>query len=230
MDNAYVLKHETDAQVSEFMTKVYGWMSAALALSALVAWKAANSTAFMEMLMANRGLFYGMIIGEFVLVIALAGWVQRMKLTTAIIAFMAYALLTGLTLSTIFLVYTTASIGKTFVVTGGMFGVMSLYGFTTKKDLTSWGSFLIMSLIGLVIASVVNLFLHSHMLEWIITYAGIIIFVGLTAWDTQKLKRIGSMGHKGEVLGKLAILGALTLYLDFINLFLLLLRVMGDRR
>ena len=222
--------HEARVNISEYMSKVYGWMAGALAISAIVAWFSANTPGFMEILMSNRALFYGMMIGELVLVIALAGWVQKMRLTTAIFAFIGYSVLTGLTLSSIFLIYTSASIFKTFIITGGVFGVMSVYGYITKKDLTSWGSFLIMSLIGMLLASFVNLFLHSYMIEWITTYAGIIIFTGLTAWDTQKLKAYGAMGVKGDMLGKMAILGALTLYLDFINLFLSLLRAFGDRR
>jgi hypothetical protein len=230
LDENVIAYHESNTQISVYMSKVYSWMAGALAISALVAWSTANTPGFMDTLMANPVLFYGMMIGELVLVIALAGWVQKMSLTTAIIAFLAYSVLTGLTLSSIFLVYTSASIFKTFLITGGVFGVMSVYGYVTKKDLTSWGSFLIMSLIGMVLASLVNLFLHSQMIEWITTYAGIIIFTGLTAWDTQKLKRFGSMGMEEDMLGKMAIFGALTLYLDFINLFLSLLRAFGNRR
>jgi len=222
--------HETRAAINEYMSKVYGWMAGALSVSAGIAWMAAHSPTFIEMITQKPGIMYGMMIGELVLVIVLVSLVKRMSLGAAIFAFLGYSILTGLTLSMIFMVYTEASIAKTFIITGGVFGAMSIYGYTTKKDLTSWGSFLIMSLIGLVIASLVNLFLHSYMIDWITTYAGIIIFVGLTAWDTQKLKYFGAMGMEGDMLGKIAILGALTLYLDFINLFLHLLRAFGDRR
>lgn len=222
--------HEARASISEYMSKVYGWMAGALSISAAVAWWAANSPAFIDMITKTPAIMYGLIFGELILVIGLVAMLKRMSLGMAIFAFLGYAVLTGLTLSTIFMIYTAASIAKTFIVTAGVFGAMSIYGYTTKKDLTSWGSFLIMSLIGLVIASLVNMFLNSHMIEWITTYAGIIIFTGLTAYDTQKLKYFGAMGAEGEMLGKMAILGALTLYLDFINLFLMLLRVFGNRR
>jgi len=222
--------HEARTSISEYMSKVYGWMAGALGISAAVAWWAANSPAFIQMISQTPAIMYGLIIGELILVISLVALLKRMSLGMAIFAFLGYAVLTGLTLSTIFMIYTAASIAKTFIVTAGVFGAMSIYGYTTKKDLSSWGSFLIMSLIGLVIASLVNMFLNSHMIEWITTYAGIIIFTGLTAWDTQKLKYFGAMGAEGDSLSKMAILGALTLYLDFINLFLHLLRVFGNRR
>ena len=145
--------------------------------------------------------------------------------------FMLYAGLNGLTFSLIFLTYTTSSITSAFLVTAGTFGAMSLYGYTTKKDLTSWGSFLFMGLIGIIIASLVNLFMQSEMIYWITTYAGVLIFVGLTAYDTQKIKEMNIIGNEGtEEDHKEAIIGALTLYLDFINLFLMILRIMGDRR
>lgn len=228
-DNAYVAAHEAQDQISAYFSKVYSWMAAALAVSALVAWRAANSVVFMETVIASP-IFYGLIIAELVLVIALAGWVQKMSRTTATLVFMGYAVLTGLTLSTIFFAYTVASVSKVFVISGGMFGGLALYGYTTKKDLSGWGGFLIMSLIGLVIASLVNIFVQSHMLDWITTYAGIIIFAGLTAYDNQKLKQFGAMSHTEDSFHKMAIYGALILYLDFINLFLHLLRAFGDRR
>ena len=225
-----VAVHETQQIISEFFSKVYSWMAGALALSALVAWKAANSPAFIEMVMQKPYILYGMIIGELVLVIALAGWIRKMSLGAAIFAFLTYSVLTGLTLSTVLLVYTAASVSKVFVITAGLFGTMAIYGYTTKKDLTSWGSFLIMALVGIIIASIVNIFLGSHMMDWIITYAGIIIFLGLAAYDNQKLKTLAFSASDSEGFSKLAILGALTLYLDFINLFLFLLRAFGDRR
>jgi hypothetical protein len=145
--------------------------------------------------------------------------------------FMLYAGLTGVTFSSIFLVYTASSITSAFMTTAGTFGAMSVYGYTTKKDLTSWGSFLFMGLVGIIIASVVNIFLQSPAMYWLTTYAGVLIFVGLTAYDTQKIKNMNIIGNEGtEEDTKEAIMGALTLYLDFINLFLMLLRIMGDRR
>jgi hypothetical protein len=145
--------------------------------------------------------------------------------------FVLYATLTGITFSAIFLMYTESSIASTFLVTAGTFAAMSFYGYTTKKDLTSWGSFLFMGLIGIIIASVVNMFLQSEAMYWVVTYAGVLIFIGLTAYDTQKIKEMNILGNEGtEEDTKEAIRGALTLYLDFINLFLMLLRIMGTRR
>jgi len=156
---------------------------------------------------------------------------MQISVSQATGVFMLYAGLTGVTFSFIFVVYTSASITSTFLVTAGTFGAMSLYGYTTKKDLTSWGSFLFMGLIGIIIASVVNMFMQSTMMHMIITYAGVLIFVGLTAYDTQKIKEMNILGNEGtDEDTKEAIRGALTLYLDFINLFLMLLRLMGDRR
>lgn len=229
-ESVATLPHHKQEIISLYFSKVYTWMFGALALSGLVAWKAANSAAFMEWMMAHPNAFYGMIIGELALVIGLSWGIKRLSFATATLMFILYSLFTGLTLSMVLLIYTAASIAKVFVITAGLFGAMAVYGYTTKKDLTSWGSFLIMALMGLILASVVNLFMHSAMLDWITTYAGIIIFVGLTAYDNQKLKRFATMGDSDEMFGKLVILGALTLYLDFINLFLHLLRAMGNRR
>ena len=203
-------------------------MTIALAISTLVAWQASNSTVFIEYIMTHQMVFFGLIIAQFAAVIALAGWVNKMSFQMAVLVFLGYAALTGLTLSTIFLVYTAASIAKVFVVSSLMFGTMSLYGYTTKKDLSGWGSFLFMSLIGIILASVVNFFLHSPMIEWMVSVAGVIIFAGLAAYDHQKLKAVALMDPEGK--SNLPIRGALTLYLDFINLFLMLLRLMGNRR
>lgn len=227
-ENTFSVSQPSDAAVSDYFSKVYAWMTGALALSGGVAWYAANSMGFMEWVINHQFLFYSLMIAELGLVIVLSALIRKMSYTTAMLSFIAYAVLTGLTLSTIFWVYTTASIGKVFAISGGLFAAMSLYGFTTKKDLSGWGSFLIMSLIGIILASIVNFFLQSPMIDWVVTYAGIIIFIGLTAYDTQKLKSFAH--HTGDMLGKMAILGALTLYLDFINLFLHLLRAIGDRR
>ena len=198
----------------------------ALALTTFVAWQVANSEAAIEFLFKTPGLTIGLIIAQFGFVIALAGWARKMSYTTAILVFMAYAALTGLTFSTIFLVYTTASIFKVFLVTTLMYGATSLYGYTTSRDLSGFGSFLFMALIGIIIGSVLNFWLASPMIEWIVTFGGIIVFAGLAAWDHQKLKYYAMSGGPES----LAITGALSLYLDFINLFLMLLRVMGNRR
>lgn len=213
--------------LNRFMTSVYGWMTGALAVSAVIAWITGTSPAFATFMSQKPGLFFGLIILQLVTVIALAGWVHRMNPVVASLVFLGYAALTGLTLSSIFLVYTAASIVNAFGASAGMFGGMSLYGYVTKRDLTGWGSFLFMSLIGLIIASLVNLFMNSHFLTWVTTYAGIIIFAGLAAYDTWRLKLMGAQGMTGH---SFAIHGALSLYLDFINLFLHLLRVMGHRR
>jgi len=183
------------------------------------------------MIQENMMMFYGLFIGEILLVGYLIARISKMSAQTAALIFTGYAALNGLTLSVVFLAYTQESIGSTFLVTAGTFAIMSVYGYYTKKDLTSWGNILFMALIGIIIASVVNFFMQSEMMYWLITYAGVLIFVGLTAYDTQKIKRMSTaneIGSEGET--KTAIVGALMLYLDFINLFLLLLRVMGDRK
>ncbi|MCK5601238.1 Bax inhibitor-1/YccA family protein [Candidatus Pacearchaeota archaeon] len=224
------IPHHQQEAVSVYFSKVYLWMSGALGLSALVAWKTASNAVFMNYLLEHRGLFYFLMFAELGLVIWLSWGIRKMSFLTAMSAFIVYSALTGLTLSAVLLVYTAASVSKVFVLSAGLFGIMALYGYTTKKDLTSWGSFLIMSLIGIILASIVNFFLHSPMIEWVVTYAGIVIFMGLTAYDNQKLKAFALMADSNETFGKLVILGALTLYLDFINLFLHLLRAFGDRR
>ena len=163
--------------------------------------------------------------------IVLSAAINRIQASTAFLLFFVYSALTGLTLSVIFLAYTRASIASTFFVTAGTFAVMSFYGYTTQRDLTSWGSFLFMGLVGIILASLVNIFLHSETIYWVVTYAGILIFVGLTAYDTQTLKAMAQAGFADEETErKSAVMGALRLYLDFINLFLMLLRVMGERR
>lgn len=219
------------AAQGEFIRRVFNWMALGLATTALVALYTASSPALLEMIFGNSLLFFGLIIGQLGLVIVLSAAINRLQASTATLLFFVYSALTGLTLSMIFLVYTRASIASTFFVTAGTFGVMSLYGYTTQRDLTSWGSFLFMGLIGIILASVVNIFLHNETIYWVVTYAGILIFVGLTAYDTQTLKQMAARGFADEeVERKSAVMGALRLYLDFINLFLMLLRVMGNRR
>jgi uncharacterized protein len=171
-----------------------------------------------------------LILAELGIVIGLSAAINRMSSSTAMLMFFAYSFLNGLTLAAIFMVYTRTSIANTFFVTAGTFGVMSVYGYTTQKDLTSWGSFLTMGLIGIIIASIANFFFASTQLYWLITYVGVIIFVGLTAYDTQQIKAMAAGGFDGEEMErKGAVIGALRLYLDFINLFLLLLRIFGRR-
>jgi FtsH-binding integral membrane protein len=207
--------------------QVYAWMGAGLAITAFMALVTLSSPVILKAITGNRLVFYGLIIGELALVFTLSGAINRLSATTATLLFVAYSALNGVTLSIVVLVYTANSIASTFVITAGMFGAMSVYGYMTKRDLTSWGSFLFMGLIGVVIASVVNIFVGSSSVSWVISGIGVIVFTGLTAYDTWKIKEIAARGTEGR---KPAILGALTLYLDFINLFLMLLRFTGNRR
>jgi FtsH-binding integral membrane protein len=229
-DQTYPVPLSPTAAAS-FFPKVYGWMTAGLALTALAALFTLTSEGLLQLVFGNRMVFYGLIIGELGLVIALSAAINRISSLVATLMFLLYSALNGVTFAGIFLMYTSSSIASTFLVASGTFAAMGLYGYATKRDLTGWGSFLFMGLIGIVIASLVNIFLQSAMITWVTTYIGVFVFVGLTAYDTQKLKRIGEAGFAdGETQKKAAILGALTLYLDFINLFLMLLRIMGNRR
>jgi hypothetical protein len=231
MDTTNLALPAAEVEARSFITRVYGWMCAGLALTGWIAWFVGGNPALVGFLVSNRILFYGLMIGELALVIGLVGWVKNMTAAAATLAFLIYAAFNGLTLSVIFLVYTAASITSAFFITSGTFGIMSFYGYTTKKDLTSVGNICFMALLGLILASVVNLFMHNSTLMWITTYAGILIFVGLTAYDTQKIKNMNVIGNNGSDEDKKeAIMGALTLYLDFINLFLMILRATGKRR
>ena len=215
------------------LQRVYAWMAGGLTVTGLVALWAASSEFFMDLLYRTPGILIGLIVAEFVVVIALSWGINRMSAGMAIGAFMLYAALNGLTMSLIFLVYTAESIGATFLITAGMFAGISLYGYTTKRDLSSMGSFLFMALIGVLLASIANFFLKSSALYWVITFAAILVFVGLTAYDTQKIKRMSASldGRSDQtMMQRVVIMGALTLYLDFINLFLYLLRIFGKRR
>ena len=230
--NQYDLNYpRTQSQVlvsqNSLIRQVYAWMGAGLALTSLLALVTVSSPALLNAVVGNRLLFYGLILGELGLVLVLSGAIARLSATAATLLFLGYSALNGVTLSVIFLVYTADSIASTFVITAGMFGAMSAYGYLTRRDLTSWGSFLFMGLIGVVIASLVNIFLHSTAVSWVVSAIGVIVFTGLTAYDTWKIKALATQGVGGR---KPAILGALTLYLDFINLFLMLLRFAGDRR
>ena len=217
--------------VGSFFRNVYGWMTIGLGLTAIVALFTVSTPALMQMIFGNKLVFYGLIIAEFGLVIALSAAINRLSATAATLMFCVYAALSGLTFSAIFVVYTQSSIASTFFVTAGTFGAMSLYGLVTRKDLSSWGSFLFMGLIGVVIASVVNIFMESEAMTWVISCAGVLVFTGLTAYDTHSLKVLAQQGFAhGEERKKMAIIGALKLYLDFINLFLMLLRLLGGNR
>ena len=214
------------AAQNTLIRQVYAWMGAGLFLTALMAVVTLSSPALLQAITGNRLLFYGLMLGELGLVFALSGAINRLSTSTATMLFLAYSALNGITFSVIFLIYTADSIASTFLVTAGMFGAMSGYGYITRRDLTSWGSFLFMGLIGIVIASIVNIFVGSSRVSWIISAIGVIVFTGLTAYDTWKIKAMAAQGG-GR---KPAIMGALTLYLDFINLFLMLLRLGGNRR
>jgi FtsH-binding integral membrane protein len=231
MNSESVSLSQAEQQQRMFLAQVYAWMGFALGITAMVGWYVVNSPQMLNAIFSNRALFFGMIIGELVLVAVLSRAVQRMSAFMTTLIFFVYSMLNGFTLSVLFLAYTAESIASTFVITAGTFGVMSLYGFITKRDLSSIGNLCVMALFGLIIASLVNIFFHNSMLYWISTYAGIIVFVGLTAYDTQKIKRIQAEAFEDEDQErKVSILAALTLYLDFINLFIYLLRLLGRRR
>ncbi len=214
---------------SLLVRKVYAWMCTALLITAATAWVVSGSEAILSMIFSSKISFFGIIIAQFAIVWYLSSRIHSLSLNSASALFVLYSFITGLTLSVIFIAYTSASITSTFLITAGTFGVMSIYGFTTKKDLTSFGNLLIMGVVGLIIASLVNMFLESTMLYWIISCAGVLIFVGLTAYDTQKIKALMGQSYTEENQ-KLAILGSLILYLDFINMFLYMLRIFGNRK
>lgn len=214
-----------------FITKVYNWMALALFITGVVAYLTATTPQLINAIVSSKILFFGLIIGELLLVVYLTRTINTLSRNMAIGAFLLYSVLNGLTMSIIFLVYTSNSIATTFYITAGTFAAMSFYGYTTKRDLTSIGNLAFMGLIGIIIASVVNIFLQNEMMYWIISYLGVAIFVGLVAYDTQKLKEIGNRGFVNENdMEKTSIMGALSLYLDFVNLFLFLLRIFGDRK
>jgi uncharacterized protein len=219
-------------RVNEFIRSVYSWMAIGLGLTGFVALYVSNSEALMKLIFGNQLTFFGLIIGELILVFTISARVHKMRAATATYLFLLYAALNGATLSAIFLIYTSSSITSTFFICAATFVASSIYGMATKRDLTSMGHFMFMGLIGIVIASVVNLFVHSSGMSLIVSYIGVIVFVGLTAYDTQKLRTMALSqpeGLEAGIIRKGAILGALALYLDFINLFLMLLRILGNR-
>lgn len=217
--------------VNAFMRGVYGWMSLGLMLTAGVAWFTAASPLGLT-LVQSPGMVIMLVLVQFGLVIGLSAAIHKLSAPVASLMFAAYSALTGLTLSSIFFVYSSASIFQAFVVTGGMFGATSIYGMVTKRDLTGMGSFMFMGLIGIVIASVVNMFMQSSAMSFGISVIGVIVFTGLTAYDTQKLKYMGESMPMGDstAIRRGTILGALTLYLDFLNMFLMMLRLFGSSR
>ncbi len=212
------------------MRKVYVWMTLALVITGFTSYGVATSPGILQAIYGNQLLFWGMVIAEFALVIGVSAAIHRLSLTTATLMFILYSVINGALLSYIFLVYTASSVATVFFITAGTFGAMALLGYTTKTDLSSIGKYLIMALIGLIIATVVNLFIQSTGFTLILSYVGVLIFVGLTAYDSQKIKQMLLQApDAGEGAQKLALLGALTLYLDFINLFIYLLRIFGRR-
>ena len=214
------------------MGKVYLWMTLALAVPGLTSLYVASSPGLVQSIFASRGTFWLLVIAELALVFILSARIMKMSFSTAGIMFALYSVLNGVTMSFIFIAYTSTSIATAFFVTAGMFAAMSFIGFVTKKDLSSFGSFFTMALIGLIIASVVNIFLNSSVMYWIITYLGVLLFVGLTAYDTQKIKQmlIEYGDEVNDSTQKLALIGSLSLYLDFINLFLYILRLFGNNK
>lgn len=208
-----------------FMSKVYGWMAMALGVTGLVAVYVASTPSITEVIFSSVWTFVGLIILEVALVMYLIYSIEKLSVDNALLLFFLYAAINGLTMSVVLLVYTAESVASTFFITGATFGIMSLYGYFTKKDLSSWGNILFMGVVGLIIAGIANMFIGSSTLGYIISFVGVLVFVGLTAYDTQKIK---NMSHTNDL--RAAILGALTLYLDFVNLFLYLLRFMGNKK
>ena len=230
----YDTKEQELNRVSSFsvlMRKVYTWMAMALVITGVTAYGVANSPALIQAIYGNSVLFFGLIIGELALVWGVSARIHKLSLTTATLLFILYSVINGVTLSSIFIVYASSTISEAFLITAGTFGGMSILGYTTKRDLSKLGSYLLMALIGIIIASVVNIFLKSSGFDLILSYLVVLVFVGLTAWDTQNIKNMLEVeGDTGEGAQKVALLGALTLYLDFINLFLHILRILGNSR
>lgn len=222
---------ESSTTLPVLMRKVYTWMTLALVITGITAWGVAHSPAILQMIVTNKILFFGLLFGELALVWGVSAAIDRLSLTTATLLFVLYSVLNGVTMSFIFLAYTYESVTSVFLITAGTFAAMAFFGYFTKTDLSSIGRILFMALIGLIIATIVNIFVKSSGFGMILNYLGVLIFVGLTAWDTQKIKQMLSMAEDtGETAQKVALMGALSLYLDFINLFIHLLRIMGNNR
>ncbi len=218
------------AEQADFMRKVFAYMAGGLGLTALTAFLVAHSQTAIELIVMNRAVFYGLLFAELGMVFFFSSMARRMSASSAATLFFVYAILNGLTLSVVFLIYTQASISTAFLVSAGTFGGMAVFGYVTKRDLTGVGSFMIMGLWGLILASVVNIFMHSETIYWLTTFMGVLIFTALTAYDTQKIKELSDGNFDSQETHKTAIHGALILYLDFVNLFLYLIRLLGRRR
>lgn len=231
MENLYDSSYKSTtgtSVLSMVMRKVYGRMFLALVVTALTSLYVASSPAILSVVLGNRAVFFGLMIAELAVVFVVSGMLNKLSTTTATLLFYLYAVLNGVVFSSIFVVYDLGSIASTFFITAGVFGAMSVYGMVTKNDMTKFGSYCIMGLFGLIIAFIVNIFVASSTLDWIISLFGVALFIGLTAWDTQKIKNVAYVTDPSQT-GKLATIGALSLYLDFINLFLYLLRIFGGR-
>ncbi len=218
------------ARASEFIAGVYRWMAIGLLITAGVAWFVVSTPALMNAIVSNQLLLFGLPMAELALVFWLSARINKLSVNAATIMFLTFSALNGATISLYLMIYTASSVASTFVITAGMFGTAAVWGATTKRDLSGMGSFLFMGLIGIIIASVVNMFMGSSRMDWIISVAGVGIFAGLAAYDNQRLRRMADQVGSGESLAKATIMGALALYLDFINLFIMLLRLLGDRR
>ena len=227
-DTTFSRPYAAEERVTLFLRSVYGWMCAGLGITALVAWMIAQSPSLVVTIAGNPILYWGLMLAQLGLVFFLSARVDRMAAGTAAMLFILYSALTGVTFSFILLAYTGESIAMTFVICAGMFGALAVYGTTTSRSLAGWGQFLFMGLIGVVLASIVGIFWQNDMFQFILSFIGVIVFTGLTAYDAQRLKQM-ALSPAGQ-LGNYAIAGALALYLDFINLFLMLLRFMGSRR
>ena len=228
-DTSFSATLPVEERVTTFLRAVYGWMGAGLAITAVSASVIASSPAFVVAVATNRLLFWGLMLAQLGIVFALSARVQQLAASTAALLFVAYSALTGVTISFVLLAYTGESVATTFVITAGMFGAMAAYGTTTRRALAGFGQFLFMGLIGVVLASIVGMFWQSSALQFVISFVGVIVFTGLAAYDAQRMKSMAlalPTGHSGSY----AIVGALALYLDFINLFLMLLRFTGNRR
>lgn len=230
--NNLVRNYTAKAAQATLLRSVYLWMTLALIITGFVAMYVAKSYTLVNMMIQNSMMFWGVLIAEVALVWYLSARIYKMSFTTATILFIIYSILNGVSMSILLLVYTASSIATTFFVTAGTFGSMAIFGYITKKDLTRIGSLCIMGVIGIIIASLVNLFLQNSTMDMIISYIGVLLFVGLTAYDSQKIKRLlsGDDIEVNEATQKIALMGAMTLYLDFINLFIYLLRILGDRK
>ena len=218
------------AYVGKIMRRVFGKMTLGILVTALVSLFIVSNSALLSIFFSSQWVFYGLVIAELAVVIMLSARLNKMRAGTASLLFYLYATLTGITFAPIFLVFSGAAIVKTFFITSATFGAMAAYGYITKKDLSRMGSILVMCLIGLIVVTIVNIFLNSTMLDWVISFVGVAIFIGLTAWDTQKIKRMAAETVGDENVSKVATIGALSLYLDFVNLFLYLLRIFGGNR